>query len=176
MHAAMSRRGDERGAVVVMMAFALVLLVAMLGMVLDIGHLYIVKTELQNAADACVLSAAQELSVIDGTVLSRATDAGRAAGAANRVDFQSKPVAIQDSDITFGSTLSGSFSRSIGGAENYVRCAPYSPQGLDIALWFSGVLGLVSGKPATSLAIGAEAFAKLGPRQSGGSPIATLAG
>jgi uncharacterized membrane protein len=32
-----------------------------MGIALDFGHLFVVKTELQTAADSCALAAAQEL-------------------------------------------------------------------------------------------------------------------
>lgn len=167
----------QRGAVAIMIAVSIVVLVAMLGMVLDIGHLYIVKTELQNAADACALSAAQELSVINGTTLDRATNAGIQVGSRNSVNFQSNTVVIQDSNVTFSPTLTpGSFSRTITGGGDYVRCAPYDNNGFSVTMWFIGVLGILSGAPVNSVDMGAEAYAKLGPRQSGGSPVATLAG
>jgi len=42
----------QRGAVAIMTALSLLLLIAMIGLVVDLGYLYTRKTELQNAADA----------------------------------------------------------------------------------------------------------------------------
>jgi Flp pilus assembly protein TadG len=53
-------RTQRRGAVVVLMAFMLMVLVAMLAFALDIGYICRVQTELQNAADAAALSGAHE--------------------------------------------------------------------------------------------------------------------
>lgn len=62
----------QRGAVAIIVALCLTLLIGMLGLVLDLGHLYVAKTELQNAADAAALSGAKELNGtvagIDGAV------------------------------------------------------------------------------------------------------------
>ena len=42
----------QKGAVAIVFGLSLVTLFAMGGVVLDLGHLYIAKSELQNAADA----------------------------------------------------------------------------------------------------------------------------
>jgi len=49
----------ERGSILVITALSLVALVGFVGLALDLGHLYVVKTELQNAADAAALAAAE---------------------------------------------------------------------------------------------------------------------
>ncbi|WP_223201935.1 pilus assembly protein TadG-related protein, partial [Streptococcus pneumoniae] len=71
-----------RGAVAVTVAFVLLVLMAFLGVVVDLGAMYVTKSELQNAADSCALAAAQEL---DGNTdaLLRAENAGITAGARN---------------------------------------------------------------------------------------------
>lgn len=55
-------RRRQHGAVAIIVGFSIFVLVGMLGFVLDLGHLYIAKTELQNAADAAALSGAKELN------------------------------------------------------------------------------------------------------------------
>ena len=45
----------------VTVAFALLFLLGFMGVALDFGHLFVVKTELQTASDSCALAAAQEL-------------------------------------------------------------------------------------------------------------------
>ena len=47
----------ERGTIAVATAVSMLILVALLGVVVDLGRMYVVKTELQNAADACALAA-----------------------------------------------------------------------------------------------------------------------
>jgi len=59
-----SLKSRQGGAVAVMVGFSLVLLIGFLAMVIDLGHVYIAKTGLQNAADAAALSGAKQL---DGT-------------------------------------------------------------------------------------------------------------
>ncbi|MDR6539063.1 Tad domain-containing protein [Variovorax soli] len=78
----------QKGAVLVTTALVLLFLLGFMGIALDFGHLFVVKTELQTALDSCALAAAQEL---DGqsTALTRATSAGMTAGNLNRVNMQS---------------------------------------------------------------------------------------
>ncbi len=95
----------QRGSVAVAVALSLVVLVGFLGVVVDLGRMYVVKTELQNAADACALAAAKEL---DGTTdaLTRAENAGITIGGRNNMNFQSTPVSVTAADISFSEHLS----------------------------------------------------------------------
>ena len=56
------RRRSERGSVTVMTAVLLVGLVFVMGLSIDVSRIYMVRTGLQNAADAAALSAARELN------------------------------------------------------------------------------------------------------------------
>lgn len=78
----------QRGAVIITTALVLLLLLGFIGIALDFGRLFVIKTELQTAMDSCALSAAHEL---DGQAdaITRATSAGLTAGNLNNVDFQS---------------------------------------------------------------------------------------
>lgn len=57
-----SVKHSQRGAVAVIVALTIVVLLGMLGLVIDLGHLYVAKSELQNAADAAALSGAKQLN------------------------------------------------------------------------------------------------------------------
>jgi len=46
----------QGGAIAIMFALSLVVLFACMGIALDLGRLYVVRTELQNAADAAALA------------------------------------------------------------------------------------------------------------------------
>ena len=99
----------QKGIVIIFFVIALPFLLTMMALALDTGNLFIVKTELQNAVDACALSAGQEL---DGTAaqFNRAQEAGRLAGVAHKVNLQKVAVAIpNDSAVTFAPTLNGSY-------------------------------------------------------------------
>src|SRR6266498_1699787 len=55
-------KSNERGSVLVMTAIAMLVCFLMLGLSIDISRIYLVRAELQNAADAAALSAARELN------------------------------------------------------------------------------------------------------------------
>ncbi|MBP1777983.1 MAG: hypothetical protein H6Q86_3994, partial [candidate division NC10 bacterium] len=55
------RLTHHRGAAIIFVAFALFLLIAMAGLAIDVGYIYGVRNELQNAADAAALAGAQVL-------------------------------------------------------------------------------------------------------------------
>ena len=50
-------RQAQRGAVAIIVGLTLAVLVGFAGLAIDGGRLYVNKTELQNAADACALAA-----------------------------------------------------------------------------------------------------------------------
>lgn len=93
---------QQQGAVAIIVAICLTLLVGMLGLVLDLGHLYVAKTELQNAADSASLSGAKELNGRVTGIASATTRAIEAAGK-NNYDLNSNPVVIDASNIWVGS-------------------------------------------------------------------------
>ena len=53
---------DEGGAVIVIVAVVLAVLIGFAGIVIDLGHLFVVRSTLQNAADSASLAAAASLS------------------------------------------------------------------------------------------------------------------
>ena len=54
-------RRPQRGVVVIVFGLMLVVLIGFAGLVIDLGRLFVIKTELQNAMDAWALSAASQL-------------------------------------------------------------------------------------------------------------------
>ncbi|MES2299562.1 MAG: pilus assembly protein TadG-related protein [Pseudomonadota bacterium] len=139
----------QRGSIAVLTGMTLFIMIGMLGLVLDLGHLYVVKTEMQNAADACALSAAQELSSYNASTADRARQAGIAAGSANLVDFQAAPAVIEPADITFGADLAAApngeplnFSGVVGQDTHYARCMPHGTVHKSVVMWFMGAFGI----------------------------------
>ncbi|WP_334189097.1 Tad domain-containing protein [Noviherbaspirillum sp.] len=105
-------RRYQNGAVIVTASMILLFLLGFMGIALDFGRLFVIKTELQTAMDSCALAAAQELNgQCAGTCtgldnpLDRARAVGQAAGNQNFVDMQSQTWGgqpqILDTDITF---------------------------------------------------------------------------
>jgi hypothetical protein len=148
-------RRRQRGALSIVTGFALVALIGMLAVVLDLGHLYIAKTELQNAADACALSAAGELATIDAATYGRATTAGIAVGERNKSDMQRLATNIVAADISFSSTFAGPYSNAIAADTRYARCAPQLTNVTSIAMWFAGVFNV------SSVRMAADAIARV---------------
>ena len=58
--------GHHDGSAVIFVAVAMLLLLAFAALAVDVGHLYVVRTELQNAADAGALAGAQKLYINNG--------------------------------------------------------------------------------------------------------------
>lgn len=113
----------EQGAVAVVFGLAVVVLFAMGGLVLDLGHLYIAKTELQNAADAAALAAAKDLNEHAAGITS-AVDKAQKIALKNKYNF-STDVTLASSDIEFGPSPDGPWFS--------VSNATASPQGLTFA-------------------------------------------
>lgn len=56
------KRSGERGSVIIMTAISMVFLLLLVGLCVDVSRIYMVRAELQNAADAAVLTAVRELN------------------------------------------------------------------------------------------------------------------
>ena len=81
-----SRQQHTRGAIAILFALSLVVLFAALGIALDLGRLYVVRTEFQNAADAAALAGAKDLNQqLDGINTAIAT--ANAVAGQNRTTF-----------------------------------------------------------------------------------------
>ena len=60
---------EHKGATVVFVAIAMVMFLGFAALAVDLGYLYVVRGELQNAADAGALAGAQVLYVNNGTAV-----------------------------------------------------------------------------------------------------------
>jgi hypothetical protein len=145
--------------VAVVVGLTIFVLVGMIGLALDLGQMFVNKTELQNAADACALAAAREL---DGNAdaLTRADAAGLTVGNQNRVGFQNTGVAFSPNDITYSDQLSPNSAYSNNADPATARFAMCTVQRTDIGMWFMGVLGF------GDQTVGAYAVATLAPSQT----------
>lgn len=163
-----AHRRLQRGAVAVIAALALPIMIGFVGLALDGGRLYLQKTELQNAADACALAASRELTCdasagpCAASFLINAENAGLTVAGKNRIDFQGSLIGgaqLAAADIEFSPTFGpdgGYLSRAAGAstASKYVRCKPHQN---GILPWFMQVLGV------GAHAINAQAVATLSP-------------
>lgn len=69
------RLRGRRGATIVFVALAMVALLSFAALAVDLGYLYVVRNELQNAADAGALAGAHELYLPDGSAVNPGADA-----------------------------------------------------------------------------------------------------
>ena len=159
-------RRKEGGAVIVTVALTLLLLLGFMGIALDFGHLFVVRTELQTAMDSCALAAAQEM---DGQAdsLTRGTNAGITAGNLNAVDMQSASwsgkARVSAADISF---LDQNYLATATVASvRYARCQ-HTQAGTATRLLHT--LNAVSASPAYAgtMNVSASAIATLAPAQS----------
>ena len=100
-------RQRQRGAVAILFGLTLLVLLAAGGLVLDLGHLYILKSELQNAADSAALAGAREINLQPAGITAAADKAIKYA-AQNKYDFASTLV-LTNANIGFGSGPDGPF-------------------------------------------------------------------
>lgn len=166
----------QRGGVMILVALSGAVLIGFLGIVIDLGHLFVTRTELQSATDACALAAAAELrpgvTPVDAQAIDRAVSAGLTAGNRNRVGFQAASASLTGADVRFSDRLSDNSPNFPFGYVPSTAASPASAryamcvrnQG-GIATWFmqvlEGFLGVASGPKS----VGAWATATLAPSQ-----------
>lgn len=163
-------RNGQNGAVAIIVAISLPILIGMAGLALDLGKLYITKTELQNATDACALAAAVEL---DGTEsqFAKAESAGIAVGQLNKSYFQSAVVKFALNDaIKFSQQLNGTYltkTSALGTGKSsdyqFVQC---SANHINIPNYLVPVLNVLGSTVADSSDVVAAAVASNRPGQS----------
>ena len=146
----------QRGAVIITTALLLLFLLGFMGIAVDFGRLFVIKSEMQTAMDSCALAAAQEL---DGgsDALVRATNAGKTAGNANKVQFQGEAAGLVDADVTFSDALAGTYSRTFApvAKATYAKCT-HTRSGL--APWLLQALSGFTGDPKYKAASGVFAL------------------
>src|SRR6185369_14592143 len=146
MHS-VERRSRQQGAVIITVAMVLLFLLGFIGLALDFGKLFVVRTELQTALDSCALAAAEEL---DGqpSALTRATNAGLTAGNLNNVNFQSSTWSgkgqLAAGDITFRDAAYT--ATTVPASARYVQCDHAQP---GVQLWLMQALSAFSGATGT---------------------------
>jgi Flp pilus assembly protein TadG len=100
------RRRGERGSVLVVSAVGMLGFLLATGLCVDISHFYLVKTELQNAADAAALAGAAALNADDGGI-KKAVD--QAVQQLNKYEFNKTNVTITRASVTFSRNLNGTY-------------------------------------------------------------------
>lgn len=157
----------QQGSVSIIIALSMTVLVGFVGIALDLGKLYIVKSELQNTADACALAAAQALTGTSLQQLAIAEAAGITTGLRHKVLFQSAGVNLSiNKSVEFGDTADSAYFSKAGLSNNeilkkrYARCTVNSG---DIDNWFIEVLNIIPGIAIGKQQVNATAVAGLQP-------------
>ena len=131
------RRGRERGAVAVMVAISMVVMMGFAALAIDLGGAYSERQQLQNGADASALAIAQDCAAARSSCAT-------ATGTANQY------VDANKLDGAYNSVTVAKGSNSVMVATTYTRTN-----------WFAGVIGI----PTTD--VSAQASAQWGPVSSG---------
>lgn len=165
-----SRR--QRGAVAVLTGLMIAVLLGFLGIAVDLGRLFVIKSELQTAMDSCALAAATQLRG-DATAVAHAIKFGQAmsdpaarnaAGnvrPVNRANFQDDLIDPNAIQFAFSTHLDGPY-QSAGSIPSetakFVRCTyPLN----NVPVFFAQFVG-----GATSSTVAATAVATLSPSQT----------
>jgi Flp pilus assembly protein TadG len=108
------RKGRERGFVLVTMAVAAIALIGVLGLAVDLGHLFIAKNETQAYCDSAALAAALAL---DGTTSGIINAKAVVGNSTNAWNFSN--TAINNSAVTFATSINGPWDSNPSPAAGY---------------------------------------------------------
>ncbi len=168
---------QQTGNVLIITALSMAVLIGFLGLVVDLGRLFVTKTEMQTAMDACALAASAELrpnlSPPDTAAVTRAVSAGLTAGNRNKIGFQASGAGLTSEDVYFSDRLSNNSTSfpfgyvSSAGANpataKYVMCAKNQT---GIVTWVMHVLDSALGNPVSTNAVFAWGTATTAPAQT----------
>lgn len=166
----------QRGAVAIVFGLTLAVLIGFAGLAIDLGRFFVIKSELQNAMDACALAAASQLrpGQNNATALTKAIAYGQVfstggadniAAIKNRANFQSTVINIQADQITFADTLNGTYQTAGLASYNTAAFAKCSFPLANLPIFFMKILNpllttqTVSGMAVATLAPSASACA-----------------
>ena len=100
-------KDDERGSVSIVSALGMVVFMLAAGLAIDVSHMYLTGTELQNAADAAAIAGASKMDGFAGGI-TNAVDA--ALLMQNRYEFSKEVATFSRSDVRFGINSSDLFN------------------------------------------------------------------
>ncbi|MGH8788556.1 MAG: pilus assembly protein TadG-related protein [Cupriavidus necator] len=156
----LTRRARQRGAVAIIVGLSLAVLIGFVGLALDLGKLYVTKSELQNSVDACALAAARDVTGATPLLVSEA--AGLATGTSNAALFQGKAVEMfEDLNVSYSDTPDSTFytKNKVPFALDKVKYVKCTAERKDIAHWFIHMLNLLPGIDIQASTVNAMAVA-----------------
>jgi hypothetical protein len=135
------RTGDERGAVLVHTAVAMLALMAFHAFVIDYGALWVGRRHAQNAADAAALAGALSLAYDDPDDIPRAQEAAAAAGVVNLV-LGGAPSIVPATDVQLVACPPG----APGLPDTCIRANVYrsAARGNALPTFFAQIMGITS--------------------------------
>jgi len=139
-------RKRQRGAIAIIVGLSLAVLIGFVGLALDLGKLYVTKSELQNSVDACALAAARDVTGATPLLVSEA--AGLATGTSNAAMFQNEAVKmVKDLNVSYSDNADGTYytKDSVPYALDKVKYVKCTAERTDIAHWFIQILNLLPG-------------------------------
>jgi hypothetical protein len=105
MRASVHRKKQE-GFSLLLAACCLTVMVGMFGLTIDLGRMYVVKSEVQAFADAAALSATLRLNDTSSGIMS-ANGIGQTGPGTNRWNFNTQAVPAENVDVTFATSKDG---------------------------------------------------------------------
>jgi Flp pilus assembly protein TadG len=107
LHSAkLEKRNSERGSILAISALGMLTFLLAVGLCVDISHFYVVKAELQNAADAAALAGASALNSAPNGI-TEATN--RAVQLMNNYEFNNQGVTIEPENVKFAVNFGGPY-------------------------------------------------------------------
>ena len=131
----------QRGAITVLTAIAMLLLLGIMGLAFDTGHIMISKTRLQNAVDASVMAAAKHLDETGNTDL--ATSEARHAFSINAASSGNQELADAYQNGSGSLTLAIDYSSTLPPFAANATTGPYvrvSATGYKVSTWLLHLL------------------------------------
>jgi len=108
------RRRGERGVALVIVTVGMSCMLLAVGLGIDISHSYMIRTELQHAADAAALAGA---SALNSSAAGVRAAVSRAIVSMNKCEFNQQPVTVPTANVTFGLNLDDANFMSQASAE-----------------------------------------------------------
>ena len=116
-------RHRQQGIALVIFASSMVLLIGIAGLALDVGHVMLEDSRMQNAMDACALSGADVMMKAPGDASAKMA-AARTAAKNTLLENRGTALAsvgLNDITVEFSETLEGAFSSAVTDPR-YIRC------------------------------------------------------
>lgn len=118
--------GQQRGAIAIMMAVMILVILGFIGLVIDLSRLYNRKVELQTVADTAALAAARKLTG-SASGIDDAVSAAGAIASSSTFNYGQEDVTWSPAAITFGASASGNVwldaaaAKAVAGTMSFVR-------------------------------------------------------